>query len=95
MKISFMGIVLLMCLLMLGSSAYAQGAKPKGDQPDGTLILVTPEYLKQKKEEKQKALEAQKAKEDEEFIKEQRKKKAAKVERMTGHASKSWQVQNR
>ncbi len=95
MKISSFGLALLLSLLLLSSSAYPEEAKPKTDQPGGTLVHVTPEYLKQKMDEKQKAEGAQKAKENDEFVKQQRQKRAAKVERRTGKASKSWQVQNR
>ena len=94
MKVSFWGVAILTGLIMLGSSVYADEAKPKKES-DGVLVPVTPDSIKRLKEEKKKNLDAQKAKEDDKAREQEKKDKAAKIERKTGHASKSWQVKNR
>ncbi len=63
MKVSFWGVALLTSLIMLGSSVYADEAKPK-QESDGVLVPVTPESIKRLREEKKQKLDAQKAKED-------------------------------
>ncbi len=94
MKVSFWGVALLTSLIMLGSSVYAEEAKPK-KQPDGVLVPLTPENLKRMQDKKQQKLDAQKAKEDAEAQDKEKKDKVAKSEKKTGKACKSWQVKNR
>ena len=94
MKVSFWGVAILTGLVMFGSAVYADEAKPK-KETDGVLVPVNADSLKRLREEKKQKLDAQKTKEDAEAREQAKKDKAAKSERKTGHASKSWQVQNR
>ena len=94
MKVSFWGVAILTSLIMLGSSVYADEAKPKKES-DGVLVPVTPESIKRLRAEKKQKLDAQKAKAEGEAREQEKKDKMAKIERKTGHACKSWQVKNR
>jgi hypothetical protein len=94
MKVSVWGVAILTSLIMFGSSVYADEAKPK-KEADGVLVPVNADSIKRLREEKKQKLDAQKAKADGEALEQAKKDKTAKSERKTGHASKSWQVQNR
>lgn len=94
MKVSFWGVALLTSLLMLGSSVYADEAKPKKES-EGVSVPANPESNQRLRAEKKQKLDAQKAKADEAAREQEKKDKMAKIERKTGHACKSWQVKNR
>ena len=94
MKVSFWGVAIVMNLIMLGSSVYADETKPK-QESGGVLVPANPESIQRLREEKKQKLDAQKAKAEAEAREKEKKDKMAKSERKTGHASKSWQVKNR
>ena len=94
MTISFWRALAIAGLIVMSGSASIYAAEDAGG-PDATLVPLNRKTLEQMREKKQKAAEAQKAKEDEKHREEAKKAKAEKVERRTGKKSKSWQVQNR
>jgi hypothetical protein len=94
MKVSFWGVAIVMSLIMLGSSVYADETKPN-QEPDGVLVPVNADTINRLRAEKKQKLDAQKAKADGEAREQEKKDKMAKLERKTGRACKSWQVKNR
>jgi hypothetical protein len=85
-------------LILLGAAVYAEEAAPTGNAPDGyifTLNRKTAETFYEMKEQRLKAAQAQKAKEEEKLCAQKKKAKVDKIQRKTGRTATSWQVKNR
>ena len=98
MKASICGGAAIAILILLGAAAYAEEAAPTGNAPDGyifTLNRKTAETFCEMKEQRLKAAQAQKAKDEEKLSEQKKMAKVDKMQRKTGRTATSWQVMNR
>ncbi len=98
MKTSFWVVATAAILILSGDAAYAEEAAPTGNAPDGyifTLNKKSAETLYDMKEQRLKAVQAQKTEQEEKVSKQEKKAKAERLQGKTGRTATSWQVLNR
>ena len=98
MKASIWGAAATAILILSGGAAYAEEAAPTGKAPDGYIFPVnkkSAETFYEMKEQRLKAAQEKKAKEDEKLNEKEKKAKVDKIQRKTGRTASSWQVKNR
>ncbi|MGA9755385.1 MAG: hypothetical protein WBV23_09610 [Desulfobaccales bacterium] len=97
-KASICGGAAVAILILLGAAAYADEAAPTGNAPDGyifTLNRKTAETFYEMKEQRVKAVQSQKDKEEEKLSEQKKMAKVDKIQRKTGRTATSWQLMNR